>query len=119
MIYIHLNCHLPSIDISGHAQYAPAGRDLVCAAVSTLGYTLAHRIEALARPGEITQWEVNKTGRMHLSTRPEKDHRSDFVAAFETVAAGLRLLSENYPAHITLVEEAAAEKAEVKGESHA
>lgn len=56
---------------------------------------------------------------MHLSTRPEKDHRSDFIAAFETVAAGLRLLSENYPAHITLVEEATAEKAEVKGESHA
>lgn len=119
MIYIHLNYQLPSIDISGHARYAPAGRDLVCAAVSTLGYTLAHRIEALARPGEIAHCEINKKGRMHLRMRPEKDHRSDFIAAFETVAAGLRLLSENYPAHITLVEEEVPKEATVKGESHA
>ena len=42
-----------SLAASGHAGYAPAGQDIVCAAVSVLAQTLANKVEAAARSGRL------------------------------------------------------------------
>ena len=41
------------LEASGHAGYAPAGQDIVCAAVSVLAQTLANKVDAAARSGRL------------------------------------------------------------------
>ena len=37
------------LEASGHAGYAPAGQDIVCAAVSVLAQTLANKVESCCK----------------------------------------------------------------------
>ena len=45
---IEVNVRLDGITISGHANYAPAGSDVVCAAVTVLTQTLIQSLEDLS-----------------------------------------------------------------------
>lgn len=44
---IEVTHNLDGVSIKGHAEYAPHGQDIVCAAVSALTYTLVASIEQL------------------------------------------------------------------------
>lgn len=72
----------PSLRISGHAMFAPRGRDIVCAAASILAYTLS---AGGARSRETPDGGLIITGD---------------AAALRLIAGGYRLLSENYPKNI-------------------
>ena len=52
MVVIDYNRQFPRVTVKGHAGTAPAGQDLVCAAVSTLTYTLAENVAQLHRLGQ-------------------------------------------------------------------
>ena len=76
--------------VSGHARYAPAGRDIVCAAVSALVYALAGRLRETGRlerfqsaPGYA---EIAGTG--------------DCAREFALVRCGLELLARQYPGRV-------------------
>lgn len=60
----------------GHAGYAPAGQDIVCAAVSVLVQTLANKVDAAARSGRLLTSCVQHRERFvlrHLrGDRPER-----------------------------------------------
>ena len=78
--------------VSGHAGYAPAGRDIVCAAVSALVYALAGRLRETGRlerfqsaPGYA---EIAGTG--------------DCVREFALVRCGLALLARQYPDRVEI-----------------
>ena len=45
---IKIEIGLNSLEIKGHARYAQAGNDVVCAAISALSLGLVHSLEALA-----------------------------------------------------------------------
>ena len=89
------------LDISGHAYSGQAGRDLVCAAVSALGYTLARAIQGLDEAGALYGGScTGQAGKMRLSVRPRKEMQDVARLAFETVCGGLELLAENYPEYV-------------------
>ena len=78
------------VTVSGHAGYAPAGRDIVCAAVSALVYALAGRLRETGRlerfqsaPGYA---EIAGTG--------------DCAREFALVRCGLALLAQQYPGRV-------------------
>ena len=78
------------VTVSGHAGYAPAGRDIVCAAVSALVYALAGRLRETGRlerfqsaPGYA---EIAGTG--------------DCAREFALVRCGLALLARQYPGRV-------------------
>ena len=76
----------PELRFSGHAGAGAPGRDLVCAALSTLLYTLiAAEPEAAVELGE---------GSARV--------RGGDGGAYAVVAAGLRLLAAEYPRHVRM-----------------
>lgn len=87
-----------TLSITGHAHYAEPGKDIVCAAVSTLVQTLLWSLEGL------TEDVVNNVclrGNVYfkfgnLSERAQLLMDSFFV--------GIQLVAENYPDYVTVRE---------------
>lgn len=71
------------VTVSGHAGYAPAGRDIVCAAVSALVYALAGYLE-----------ETGQAERVDIR-RGFADIRG--TAALALVRCGVEQLAQAYP----------------------
>ena len=78
------------VTVCGHAGHAPAGQDIVCAAVSALVYALAGRLRETGRlerfqsaPGYA---EIAGTG--------------DCAREFALVRCGLALLARQYPGRV-------------------
>lgn len=86
------------VTVRGHAGTAPAGMDLVCAAVSTLTYTLAVNIKQLHRWKKVTKPKIRlENGDAEISCVPVGVCRSMVQDVFEAVCIGFALLAEKYP----------------------
>ena len=85
------------LEASGHAGYAPAGQDIVCAGASTLMQTLC----ALLAGEEGTKsgaWDEPDGPRLAVTAAaPQKPW---VEGAFEFAKAGCALLAERYPDHV-------------------
>ena len=85
--------------IEGHAGAAPRGEDLVCSAVTILGWTLIAGLE------EEPDWKMHlylneKEGVMDLRCYPQEEEEERCRALFDTIARGYGLLAEKYPDYI-------------------
>lgn len=93
-----------SLAVSGHAGYAPAGQDIVCAAVSVLAQTLANKVEAAARSGRLLTSCVQHGETFVVQALPKPGPNNLMVASwFDFVEEGLRALAEAYPDNVELV----------------
>lgn len=81
------------INVYGHACYAEKGADVVCAAVSSLVYTLANAFGEYEDDGIFTVFCTKRT----------KAKR----AVFDAVIAGLRLIAYSYPKNFRMTEKIA------------
>lgn len=87
------------ISIKGHARYAEKGKDIVCAAVSTLAQTLLWSLDGLtedvynsvSKPGEV----VIRHGNLSANAQLLVD--SFFV--------GVKMIADNYPANVRVINE--------------
>ncbi len=92
-----------SLAASGHAGYAPAGQDIVCAAVSVLAQTLANKVEAAARSGRLLTSCVQHGETFVVQALPKPGPNNLMVASwFDFVEEGLRALAEAYPDNVEL-----------------
>ncbi len=85
------------LEASGHAGYAPAGQDIVCAGASTLMQTLCALLagEEGAKSGA---WDESDGPRLAVTAAaPQKPW---VEGAFEFAKAGFALLAERYPDHV-------------------
>ena len=88
----------------GHAGYAPAGQDIVCAAVSVLAQTLANKVEAAARSGRLLTSCVQHGETFVVEALPKPGPNALMVASwFDFVEEGLRALAEEHPDNVELV----------------
>ena len=90
------------LDISGHADFAPKGEDLLCAAVSALVWGLAGYVRRLEKEGmalSATGVEL-EPGRAVIQLCPEPQARGRAAGAFGLAAEILALLGKNYPENI-------------------
>lgn len=93
-----------SLAVSGHAGYAPAGQDIVCAAVSVLAQTLANKVEAAARSGRLLTSCVQHGETFVVQALPKPGLNNLMVASwFDFVEEGLRALAEEHPDNVELV----------------
>ena len=86
----------------GHAGYAEAGRDIVCAAASVLIQTFAKICEALREQGalaEITLLPGESSVQASLISREQYEYAS---VCLQTVEVGLRMIAEVYPNHVQI-----------------
>ena len=91
------------LTINGHACYAQAGKDIVCAGISTLLFTLTHQLKRMGFDFHANIDE--REGFAMVQARTETKRQHDCMLIFSTVNAGLELLSEHYPEHIKIVKE--------------
>ena len=77
----------------GHAEFAPKGQDIVCAAVSALMQTLAYSLDS----GTVTR--ADDRNLMVVQAK----QGTDSLAKFELVTDGLILLADAYPAHVRYI----------------
>lgn len=100
------------LEMEGHADAGPKGADPVCAALSMLMMTAERRMQELA---ELALPAVFRgPGRFAVQCRPEGGAEARCRESLDTVFAGLALLAENEPAHVSvrLEDEAAGEESE-------
>ena len=85
--------------MEGHAGAGAEGEDLVCAALSMLGMTLERRVTELA---EHCFPSVSRApGTLLIACSPDETGLGQCRECFETVAAGLALLAEERPEHVS------------------
>lgn len=77
----------------GHAEFAPKGQDIVCAAVSALMQTLAYSLDS----GTVTC--ADDRNLMVVQAK----QGTDSLAKFELVTDGLILLADAYPEHVRYI----------------
>lgn len=93
-----------SLAVSGHADYAPEGQDIVCAAVSVLAQTLANKVDAAARSGRLLTSCVQHGETFVVQALPKPGPNNLMVASwFDFVEEGLRALAEAYPDNVELM----------------
>lgn len=89
-----------SVEISGHAGQAEAGKDIVCSAVSILAFTL--RSAFITSIGDKTADrydEQYESGRIYLSIRVKNELAAERAAA---IIKGYELLAENCPKNVQI-----------------
>ena len=105
------------VTIKGHAQSGEHGKDLICAAVSTLTYTLAENISGYASEieGIQTHIKLDEGDAKIVCTKcpPEFDKVIDLV--FCTICTGFEKLAETYPENVKYTLVRGIEKAKSKG----
>ena len=90
----------------GHAGYAEKGSDPVCAGVSTLALTLCRCMEELAAVGAVRILALAaEPGAALIHCVPLPGHAEQMEEVFRVIAAGLRLLAEEYPGNVEETED--------------
>lgn len=79
------------INVQGHADYAESGKDIVCAAVSTLTYTLINSINALT--GDVIEVGDNP-GNMFVKLKSLSDKGRLLIDSF---FIGVCEIANEYP----------------------
>ena len=93
--------HYHKLKLSGHAYSDEPGRDLVCAAVSTLAQTVANAIEQIGKVPEESLGLKIKEGYLSLSI--EQAYRSETTdIIFETFIVGIEGIEGTYPEYVRL-----------------
>ena len=91
--------------MSGHADTAPKGKDLVCAGATTLAYTVAQCIEFQWQEGELKCKPklIIKPGEANIIATPKNDAYATTLHTFFVAQAGISVLSGNYPDAIRFI----------------
>lgn len=88
------------LEMEGHAGAGPKGADPVCAALSMLMMALEARMQEQSE--EMLPIISRGQGRFVISCRPEEGAAARCRESFDTVFAGLALLSENRPEYVSV-----------------
>ena len=92
-IYKDSNKSICGFHVSGHAGYADAGKDIVCAGVSTLVVTISNAIEKFTAD-EFECFEDEKAGDVSLRFTNTISKESDIL--MNTLVLGLTDISDSY-----------------------
>ncbi|MBO7357202.1 MAG: ribosomal-processing cysteine protease Prp [Lachnospiraceae bacterium] len=90
------------LEIKGHANYGEEGKDIVCAGVSTLFYTLANVLEDNKKMLKTLNYEMEK-GEGTLLVTPKEEYQGNVQVMLLTVLTGFNLMASNYPHNVKLV----------------
>lgn len=96
MIEVRRNSN--GFSVRGHAQYAPHGQDVVCAAVSTLVQVLVFSIS------ELTTDEIDYDMQPGLVEIRYKDLSEDAQLLIKSFFIGIRMISHAYPSNVQIVQ---------------
>ncbi len=86
------------VTVEGHAGSAERGRDLICAAVSTLVLTLAENVARMKKAGWLEGHGVEiMAGKARIQCLPREEWTGAAEVVFGAVFAGFELLGRKWP----------------------
>ena len=89
------------LTVTGHANSAEPGHDLVCASASMLCYTLAANVANMADAGQVRQPIIENTeGNTEISCNPRHNLKNTVTLVFDSICAGFALLAHDYPEYL-------------------
>lgn len=92
------------LQLSGHAGYAPAGSDVVCAAASMLAYTAAQEVLRVESGGKLREKPhiVLDKGNSEVSCEFAGNALCEAKILYRIIKSGYALLAANFPDHVKL-----------------
>lgn len=87
------------ITVDGHALYGEKGKDIVCAAVSILTYTLAENLNGISTANAV--FEEGHSAIVCGKSCCAVKNAAQIDTAFDVICKGYKLLMENYPEHVS------------------
>lgn len=103
MIHAMIDTERLYLQVYGHAGYAEAGRDIVCAGVSALAQALAAYAEEYGGCAHRFDGDGGDPV-LIVGMDPKSPSAYLHYAAFRVVQHGLAAMAERYPEHITLAQ---------------
>lgn len=101
-VYYSSSDKIARLEISGHADYADFGEDIVCAGVSALAETAILSVKSLGIKARI----IKKDGYLLLEIPNVKNKTNkvlnDVNTILKAIVLGLEDLSLSYPRHVVL-----------------
>lgn len=94
---IEVDAHPGRITINGHAGYAEAGKDIVCAGVTVLVENLIDSIESLTE--DVIQYEISP-GRVDIHYKDLSEEGKLLVDSF---FLGISGISQDFPEHVKII----------------
>ena len=93
------------LETKGHAGYDKHGRDIVCASVSILMYTLAQVVKDMHDTGSIRECAIMfSEGDACIKCRcDDQDTFAEALQNYSVIEVGCSLLAHNYPQYVRLV----------------
>lgn len=100
MINVHIRASgkFREIEARGHAEFAPAGQDIVCSAFSMLIYALLDYLERNKKSAAVYKDTV-RDGNVCLSFAVYDEKA---ITAFDVAIGGMKILAEQYPGNISI-----------------
>ena len=90
--------------ISGHANAAPKGEDLICASATMLAYTVAQAVQFLYENDKLKKKpKIHiKDGKATIIATPREDAYAETLHTFWVAQCGIHVLAHNYPQNVKL-----------------
>ncbi|EFR31362.1 ribosomal-processing cysteine protease Prp [Eremococcus coleocola] len=95
---------IQSLEVSGHAGFAEAGEDIVCAAVSSQLISIENSLQALLEIPVTSQVDEIEGGylKLDIAETGEKRRDQDGQLLLRHLVFALDVLAENYPEYIKI-----------------
>lgn len=92
------------LKVRGHSGMAPKGADLVCAAATTLVYTVAQAATFMQEHGQLAEKPRVKIreGKAVVVVKPKPEFLADALHTFWVAQCGANVLAKNYPDAVAL-----------------
>lgn len=101
-----LEGQIQQFTISGHANFAEYGKDIVCASISMLSISIINGIEEVV--GQKVNYSIDEKKGLLQCSLPvgiEKEKMKMIQVLLETMQINLKELQKQHPKHIKLIEE--------------
>lgn len=93
-----------SLKVKGHAGQSETGKDIVCASVSILAYTVARVVTNIHNREGFEESPTVKLlkGNAVITCHPKEDFRDEVLHTYFVSQVGYDLLAYNYPQYVEL-----------------
>lgn len=90
--------------LKGHADTAPKGEDLVCAAATMMAYTVAQAVQFFHEQGKLKREPLIHItdGAATIIATPVEDAYAELLHTFWVGQCGIHVLQHNYPRSVML-----------------
>ncbi len=99
-IYQNSEQKISGFDLQGHAGYAEAGSDIVCAAVSALAQNAVNSMEAFTEDGFTAEADA-ENGKLYVRLEPGYSEKTALL--LDSLILGLQGIEEEYMEYVDVI----------------